>query len=339
MPKDKKRKDDAARQYTDAQLRTIEKRIKKFYSDARNELTAEWEEYMRHVEEHTMALYTAYQNDPNNEKLKQDYINALNAMLIYNQRYREMINDTTYRIAQANQIARNYVNRDLTNIYVRNYLQLNEDLTNMNVSMGTMFSIRDEATLRRLISDGEIPIPQGIVNTLKDTRYNRQRLNSAVLQGVLRGESIPEIAKRINPILDGNQKGAIRTARTLVTGAENRGRQDSYVEMENKGVVMRKVWLATPDGRTRDWHISMDEQEVDVKDYFLDGLGNELEYPGDPGAPGETIYNCRCSMRTHILGFKDRSGNIHYTKNYEHNGLHQQQMAEEKRRREEEKDG
>jgi hypothetical protein len=96
----------------------------------------------------------------------------------------------------------------------------------------------------------------------------------------------------------------------MITGAENRGRNDSYKQLEENGLVLKKVWMATPDGRTRDWHIDMDGQEVGIHENFIDGLGNELEYPGDPGGDPATIYNCRCTMVTDVLGFRRADGTI-----------------------------
>ena len=54
----------------------------------------------------------------------------------------------------------------------------------------------------------------------------------------------------------------------------------------------------------------MDGQEVDPDDVFVDGNGNKLEYPGDPSADPSTVYNCRCSMKTHIIGFRKADGRI-----------------------------
>lgn len=46
------------------------------------------------------------------------------------------------------------------------------------------------------------------------------------------GESMDKIAKRIMNVQEMNKTQSIRSARTIVTGAENKGRQDSYAEAE-----------------------------------------------------------------------------------------------------------
>jgi uncharacterized protein with gpF-like domain len=136
------------------------------------------------------------------------------------------------------------------------------------------------------------------------------------------------------PIVDNKENSAVRTVRTMVTGAENRGRHDRYQEYESQGVIMKKVWIATPDGRTRHWHFTMDGQERDVDEPFIDGHGNDLMYPGDGSAPADTVYNCRCSMTSHIIGIRNSNGTINRIKDYSTTDLHEKQMKEEKERRE-----
>lgn len=70
----------------------------------------------------------------------------------------------------------------------------------------------------------------------KDLRWNRQRIQSELTQGLLQGESIPEIAKRMQKVTDSNYKSAVRNARTMTTGAENAGRVDSYKRAEGMGI-------------------------------------------------------------------------------------------------------
>ena len=36
----------------------------------------------------------------------------------------------------------------------------------------------------------------------------------------------------------------------------------------------------------------------------------ELDYPGDPSGSPRTVYNCRCSMRSHIIGIRQRDGRV-----------------------------
>lgn len=61
------------------------------------------------------------------------------------------------------------------------------------------------------------------------------------------------------------------------------------------GIQLKQMWRATLDGKTRHAHRLLDGQMVDIGEKFkVDGY--ELEYPGDPSAPGYLIYNCRCTV-------------------------------------------
>jgi SPP1 gp7 family putative phage head morphogenesis protein len=109
-----------------------------------------------------------------------------------------------------------------------------------------------------------------------------------------------KIAKRIRNVQEMNRTQAIRSARTIVTGAENKGRQDSYAKAEADGIILQKEWLATNDNRTRHSHILLDGDIVDQDKEFDNGL----MFPGDPNGEPSEVYNCRCSMTAVVKGFK-----------------------------------
>lgn len=325
---------DAAREWTDKRLEVMEKHIEQIYKQAQGELTEKWQAYMRRGKERLATLYNAYLSAPPDKKQEylQKYQQALQNYTLKNKWYRDMVDETTLRLAKTNEIAAKYINGQIPAVYATNFNFIDEDA----LATGIKWTLRDEYTVRNLIRD---TVPDREVNYPKDMLWNKKQINSNVLQGILQGESIDKIARRLYPIVGRNKTAAIRTARTMVTGAENRGRLDRYHDYEDKGVVMSKVWLATPDGRTRDWHLSMDGQEVPVNEYFIDGLGNELEYPGDNGAPPETVYNCRCSMKSHIMGIRQSDGSVKkITYSGDRPTMHAGQIAKERARRESEED-
>lgn len=321
---------DIARQWTDEQLLEMEAHLKQIYQQSYNEISEKWNEYMRRGQDRLNDLYANYVSAPADKKADAltKYQEAVQNYTLRNQWYRDMVNETTYRLAHVNEIAISYVNGQIPSIYVVNFNQIDPEVANI----GIKWTIRDEHMIRNLVTDS---LPSKTLNYSKDMAWNRKKINSSVLQGVIQGESIPKIAKRLLPIVDNNRAAATRTARTMVTGAENRGRQDRYEEYESQGVVMNKVWIATPDGRTRNWHLSMDGQEVGVDESFTDGHGNPLEYPGDPGGAPDSIYNCRCSMRSHLIGIKSRSGKIISFTDFRagQDSLHSSQIRNEKNRR------
>ena len=167
------------------------------------------------------------------------------------------------------------------------------------------------------------------INSAGDEAWIEKQLNSKLLQGILNGSDIDTISKSFLSVLGNNIASAIRNARTMTTESENGGRIDSYKELASQGVVQKKVWIATPDDRTRQSHIDLDGEEQDLDDEFSNGC----MYPADPHGDDEEIWNCRCTMRSHIVGFKNSDGTISYVKGERGTTLHDKQMSEEKERR------
>lgn len=182
------------------------------------------------------------------------------------------------------------------------------------------FSLIDKATVSGL---------KKTINETKDESWNLKQLNSKLLQGILNGDSVPKIAESFLAVVGNNEASAIRNARTMVTGAENKGRQDSYDNLAEQGVVQKKVWIATPDDRTRESHLELDGEEVDIDEEFSNGL----KYPGDTDGDPAEWWNCRCSMRDHIVGFLKPDGSISYVKGERGDSRHNEQINKERDKR------
>jgi SPP1 gp7 family putative phage head morphogenesis protein len=130
-----------------------------------------------------------------------------------------------------------------------------------------------------------------------------KKINAETLQGILQGESMDKIAKRLRNVQEMNKTQAIRSARTIVTGAENKGRQDSYERAEKDGIQIMREWIATNDNRTRHWHSELDGTLVGVDEHFENAYG-KIMFPGDPAAHPANTYNCRCTLVAKVNGFK-----------------------------------
>lgn len=320
---------DPARKWTDEELKEMRYHIGQIYEDATEEITAKWDAYMFRAAKRLDKLHNEYVTAADDEKedaLKK-YQDALKNVTFRDKYYKDMVLDTTRHICKVNEIATAYMNGEMPKIYRVNYNQIDPAA----MIPGIKYDMLDENAVRHLIKDGTIP--QKKMDPEKDITWNTKQIGSSVLQGIIQGESIKDIAKRLMPIVDKNEASAIRNARTMTTCAENRGRMDRYDDYESKGLVMAKVWIATGDNRTRDWHLSMDGQEVSKDEEFTDGQGNKLMYPGDPDAEPQTTWNCRCSMRSHILGVRGKDGEVTPIPDMHESGLHQEQIAAEMEKR------
>ena len=191
------------------------------------------------------------------------------------------------------------------------------------------FTLLDAHTVDRLRREGDVKLPYKKVNIPKDERWNTKLMASKLLQGILAGDSIPDIAKSLLSVVGYNAASAVRNARTMVTGAENLGRLDSYDDLAEQGVIQKKVWIATADDRTRESHLELDGEEVDIDQPFSNGL----MYPADPSGDPAEVYNCRCSMRDHIIGFRRADGSISYVGAERDTTSHEARIEEERERR------
>ena len=195
------------------------------------------------------------------------------------------------------------------------------------------FNLVDEATVKRLARDGKVKVPSKTVNIPRDKRWNEKQIGSKILRGIENGDSIPKISKSLTEVIGNNYASAVRNARTMTTSAENHGRLDSYNELANQGVIQLKVWIATPDERTRESHLFMDGEEVGIMDTFSNGL----MFPGDGDGDPEEVWNCRCTMTDHIEGFISDDGNFYFIDHEPDETIHDNQIDEEKERRERER--
>lgn len=132
-----------------------------------------------------------------------------------------------------------------------------------------------------------------------------RRIAAGIAEGVSNGESVPEIAARVDEALtvSGNQTWTNRgtvVARTEVTAANGAGAVSAGAEMQRlERRPMVKTWVATTkppsSERTRPTHLEADGQTVPIMDTFQVGTSH-MQYPGDPTAPAGEVIQCRCTV-------------------------------------------
>ena len=162
------------------------------------------------------------------------------------------------------------------------------------------FSLVDAPTVQHMLTAGEALFAMPALDVAKDVAWNRRLMASQLTQGVLLGESIPKMARRVQSVTGSNMATATRTARTAVTGAENAGRVSSYERARDMGIKLKQEWVATLDGRTRHSHRKLDGEKAEVGGTFPNGC----RFPGDPTARYAEICNCRCTLVAAVEGFE-----------------------------------
>lgn len=222
--------------------------------------------------------------------------------MLYGKRFTELKRQIADQLLHVNETAMAYINKQLPKVYALNYNALSNAVDGVG---GYSFTLTDANTVRHLALADKSLLPYKELNPAKDIPWNMKRVNGEVLQGIIQGDSIPKIAARIKGVEQMNGVAAVRTARTIVTEAENKGRQDSYEKAHSDGIELKRRWIATNDSRTRDWHAALDGVEVGLDEPWENEVG-PIMFPGDPAADGANVYNCRCTMEAVVTGFKKR---------------------------------
>lgn len=314
-----KNPEQKADELTDKQLEQLEKKISKMYSDASKDLNESWKNYIKGWNEtvdgeriHHAGLQERFRKEY--KAYLDGYYTREQFELWYHsqvgrgERWKEMKDQMAHRMTESNQIASGYINNVLPSVYVSNsnaIAEIAKQSAMKNGVAGVLFDLVDERTIKHLVDNksNTISFRTTSVNPKRDYNWNAGRIQNALLQGILQGDSIEKISKRFLDVMGSNRKAAIRNARTSVTSARNAGKQDRYEELASKGCDVTKIWVATFDDRTRDAHMEADGQEVPYNEPFIVG-GEELMCPADPSGSPWNVYNCRCAMRTGEMKFR-----------------------------------
>lgn len=315
---------DKAHRQTDKKLITMEQHIRDIYKQAEGDMRAKWEEFMQNAEKRTEKLRAELDkalasNDPVKiQKARAALQQRMEYVTFRNEQFKKMVDQMAANYEHANEIALSYINGQLPEVYALNYNYIGKDIqnkvgktVNIEFSNDFAFTLVDRNTVFLLATQDKSLLPYKKVNVAKDKLWNTKQINAQVLQGILQGESMYKIAKRLQNVTDMTAKAAIRNARTMVTGAENAGRMHAAEDAINKGLVMKKCWLATNDERTRAWHMELNGAEVENDEPFKNAYG-EIMYPGDPDADPANVYNCRCTLTYKVVGFRKTDGEIVY---------------------------
>lgn len=285
---------DEAHKETDELLEKLERRIDKEYDTAYLEMREKAKKYLEKFDKQDAKMLEKLKAEKITEK---EYLQWRANNMMTGRQYQEMRDTLAMDCLNANEKAMNMVYGSMKDAYVinRNYGAFEVE---QGSQMDTSFTLYDRDTVERLIRDDPDILPKPRVDIPKDLKWNRQKINSALLQGILQGESIPNIAKRLRGVANMNKSAAVRNARTMTTAAECAGRIDSYKRAQDMGINMEQVWLATLDGRTRHSHRQLDGQKRKVGEKFDNGC----RYPADPEGPAHEVYNCRCTIMAQVEG-------------------------------------
>lgn len=119
-------------------------------------------------------------------------------------------------------------------------------------------------------------------------------IRQQIVEGIGVGESIEQLAKRIEAAAGVAEPRARTIARTEVVSVSNGA---AIAQARSAGVPMTKSWQDTADDRTRPTHkeAGRTQQRVPLDQPFEVG-GFQLDFPGDPSGPPQEVINERCAI-------------------------------------------
>lgn len=308
---------DPAFEETEKIIAAIEIRLNMEYSKAIKEVEAKLDDYLERFakKDNTWRAWVedVKESDPAEyKKRKSEYKKWRTSQIAVGKRWKDMKETLAEDLHNTNVSARAIAAGKMPEVYA-----LNHNYGTYEVEKGshlnTNYTLYDRNTVAVLMRDNPQLLPNPGKDLSKriyaglDVRWNRQQIQSVMMQSLTQGDSIPEIATRLaNEVGDKNRKAAIRNARTMATSAQNRGRVDSYKRAVNMGIEMEQQWIATLDSRTRHSHRAVDHEIRPVGEEFSNGC----MFPGDPDAPPEEVYNCRCSLAGIVAGFTSKADEL-----------------------------
>lgn len=317
---------DQGHKLTDERLADLEKRLHDEYEQAAKDLQKNLDKYMKKFATKDAIWKKSVEAGV---RTQEEYDKWRVQAIAAGERWEKMKDRIVADQLHTNQIAREIIDREMPGIFELNanfaLYQVEHDA---QIDTGLTLYNR-EAVDRILRDDPEMLLPPGKkvseqIRQGKAERWERNKVQSVMTQGILQGESIPKLASRLaSAVEDSDYKAAVRNARTMATNAQNAGRYDAYNRLENNGVELTLEWAATLDNRTRHEHRMMHGQRRNVGEPF-EVSGVKIMYPAQTGsfmsienAPQELIWNCRCTILAYVKGYEhdtithsDKMGNM-----------------------------
>lgn len=306
-----------AEKETDRRLSLMERRLHRDYSEAYIELDEKLRKYLEKFTAKEKQMREQLENGtlkaPNGMDAEEYFNQWRFRRITEGERWKALRDEMARRMTQTNEAAAVYINGKTPDIYAlnANYQSFTFESYHDDIS----FTLIDEGTAEELakawknhteftVSNGEggYTYRKLQIDKKVDYQWNTRRIKAALSMGIYQGESIPQIANRFYDVQQNNMNTAIQNARTAVTSAQNAGRMNTALKAEDMGIKgLKKKWISTSDGRTRDSHIQAGAAYhnyatgVPINEPFKVG-SSLLMFPADASGRPEEIYKCRCSF-------------------------------------------
>lgn len=276
----------------------LENKISKVYDTAAREMEAKTSAYLERYKENLANMQDLLASGQISQA---DYNEWINKQVIINAKWKAASEELAQEALQADNAARDIIAGNLPYSFAEG---INYGTFEVETLFGvdTSFTLYDKRNVIDLIQNEPRLLPQlkpespteKAIREGKIIRWNQQKITQQVTKGLIQGESIPKIAKRLQTVTNMDKRAAIRNARTATNAARQAGHDASYERANEMGIDVQRMWIAALDDRTRQEHRELDGQVRPVGEPFKVGE-YEIMRPCDPAAEPEMVYNCRCT--------------------------------------------
>jgi SPP1 gp7 family putative phage head morphogenesis protein len=292
---------DAGTKKTDKEIKKLEDKLHEVYTEAEQDIYKKMQEFTNKFK----VKEQIHLKELKDGKITQEQFDNWKAGQVFQgkqweNKKEQMVNT----IMNTNKVAVAMVNGDMYGVFAFNSnYQAYQIEKGFGVNFG--FGLYDTATVTNLIKNDPQILPKWKINEKKDYVWNSKKVNNAITQGIIQGESLDKISKRLSEGLCAQNENTMKTfARTGMTQAQNAGRFQRQMDAKQLGINLVKEWMATLDGRTRDSHRHMDGEQIKVGDkWHPQKFSNGCRYPGDPEGPPQEVYNCRCTLVADLIDY------------------------------------
>lgn len=296
---------DYGREMGDEQLRNVQARLKRLYSQAADDVSARLDTFLERFDAKDQLMRERVEQG----LISQDeYILWRQNSILRSVQMEAQIEALTNDLVNVDELAVQMINGDIPDVYCSAYNFegfRGETMARLEGYNYSSFSIYNANAVRIITTEDPdlIPWQEPSVDIPKDRRWNRRHIQDAITQGILAGDDMRHLSARLLPLVNMDETAAMRTARTSYIGIQNQARRDATARIVEAGIPMEETWVSVLQANTRDTHLMLHGTHPNEQGLFGDGiLRHLLRFPGDPNGDAGEIYNCQCGVTSHIAG-------------------------------------
>lgn len=283
---------DDGRRMTDAEFRRLSAKIKAVYQEAYEDI---YKKNLEFVKRHERKEAQYRQMMDEGKIAKEDFDAWMRGQVFQGKQWEAKRKQMEATLLHADEMAMDMINGSRLRVFADNANYIGYEIE-QHGKIQTSFGLYDINSVKRLLMEEPDLLPPRKVGKDASYQWYNKQIQGAVTQGIIQGEPLTDIAKRIGQTTGERCMNAmLRNARTMHTGAECAGRIEGMHQAQKLGIEVQKQWLATLDGHTRDSHRTLDGQIRDVDKPFDSEFG-KIRFPGDATAAPGDVWNCRCTL-------------------------------------------